>query len=127
MDGQYYRDIFYDTSTFTLSDKISICKWAKRRSFQFIVDELDCTVSWCRKIVDMSFNDILKKLDDSSHFCIIHRKGYEYKKNVGNRCWNLEISFRTMGKFDFKDYFLWIYCDEKYVPDIIKKFKLEEM
>jgi len=41
--------IFYDTRELTLSDKIKIIQEAKRISYKWWVDKLDCTISWTRQ------------------------------------------------------------------------------
>lgn len=125
---EYQHDIFYDAYQRPLKEKVEICNWAKERCFNWRVDELDCSKSWARKQVDMSYEDIMNKLDDDAHFVVIHRKGFENMKNKPREYmgeWCLEVGFRTGGSAI--DYFLWIYCKEELVHEIIKQFKLEKL
>jgi len=120
--NEYFPDVFYDVSKLTLQDKISILQDAKDKCISWNVDILDCNKSWARQYIDMSWEDIVKKLDDSSHFVIIHRRGYvEWKKFPDRYRWCLEIGFST---YHSPSYFLWIYINEDELYWFINKYKL---
>ena len=63
----------------------------------------------------MSFEDILKKLDSSCHFFIIHRRGHSTPPF-------LEIGFKTMKE---RTYFLWIRCSDEHVSFFVDKYLLK--
>jgi hypothetical protein len=116
----YYNDIFYDVYSLDFETKKEIINWSFKNKKYWSVDKLDCSVSFARKKVEMSFEDILNKFNNSSHFIVIHRRGYVDRKED----WKLEIGFRTM---ESPDYFLFIWCDEKLVGDLEKKFNLKKL
>lgn len=91
---------------------------AKEQSYEWRVDVLDCDKSYSRQRIEMSFEDILKILDSSSHFFIIHRRGYS------NWDFHIKIGFRSMTAID---YFLWIHLKEDKLPDLIEKYNLKSM
>ena len=109
---KYQQHQFYNTNDLSLSEKRVILREAKEKCFKWWVDDLP---GMARRKIEMSFKDILKKLDSSCHFVIIHRKGYSDP-------WFLEIGFTTMKE---KTYYLWICCDEEHIPFFIKKYKLK--
>lgn len=119
----YLQDEFYDTDELTLDQKRKLLEDAKKVSLSWNVDVLDCRKSWSRETIEMSFEDILKKLDDDSHFVFIHRKGFvgtNGKPLPGE--YQLEIGFRTMrGE---PDYYLFIFCDQKKLSRFITKYHL---
>lgn len=97
----------------TIEQRRKICALAKEECRRWWVDKLDCSVSIARQLVEMSFEDIMAKLDERCHFVIIHRNtwGDDY----------LEIGFSTIGKEPA--YFLWIILD----PEYLDWAKLEEL
>ena len=72
---EYYQNIFYNTDNLSLSIKTEICDWAKERCFEWWVDELDTNKSFARQKVKMSYEDIMKMLDNKCHFVVIYRRG----------------------------------------------------
>lgn len=106
------KDIFYNVSELTLRQRINVMKLAKEKANKWWVDELDCTNSFQRQKIDMSFEDIIKKFKEKSHFVIINRHG-EYG----------EIGFCTLKELD---YFLWINISIEILEEIIKKFNLKK-
>ena len=129
----HHQDIFYDTSKMGIRMKKTILKDGKSKATAWRVDILDCSKSWQRKQIDMSFEDIMKKLDKTSHYTIIHRRGYESWKDhrifpsdkMSISRWKLEMGFCTMGVGP--DYFLWIDLDESFIPYFVKKYNLKTM
>ena len=113
----YEPDIFYDINRLSLKRKEVLLREAKKLSFKWWVDTLDCTKSMSRQSVDMSFDEAMKMLRGS--LCVfIHRRGYEDWK------WYLEAGFRTMRS---PDHFLWIDVDQKEIEGLVKKYKLKKM
>ena len=100
----------YNTRTLSLDEKWSICHKAKEKCDRWWVDILDCSKSYCRQTIEMSFDDIMAKLNQKCHFTIIHR-------NVAPENY-LEVGFSTMN-VDV-DYFLWIHLDIKYLDEFVK-------
>jgi hypothetical protein len=111
----YKPDTFYKTEHLNIDEKKELLSWSKDKSFKWWVDKLDVSESWARQKIDMSYNEVITKLDDSCHFVVIHRKGY-------NEHYYLEVAFCTLAKKP--EYYLWINCEEKYVKEIVQKFKL---
>ena len=106
------RDIFYDVKNLSLKDRRNLMKLAKAYSLEWWVDELDCSKSFTRQKIDMSFEEVLKKFKLSSHFIVVIRNG-EYG----------EIAFSTLKE---PDYFLWINVSLEIFNEIIKQFKLHK-
>jgi hypothetical protein len=110
-------DDFYNTRKLTVMQKKAICRWAKSVCYSWWVDILDCTKSFARQKIDMSFTEILKKLKRSGHFVIIHRRDIVRYTDEAEY---IEIGFSTMRS---PDYFLWILLNTKYLPEL--KLRLE--
>ncbi len=91
---------FFPVQHLILEQRRAICEKAKEICQHWWVDELDCKKSFIRQKVEMSFDEIMKKFVEGTHFTIIHRKN-----DIEDF---LEIGFRT-GKVT--DYFLWIILD----------------
>jgi hypothetical protein len=119
----YEQDVFYNTQELTLEQKKEILEDARKLSFDWHVDVLDARKSWARQKIEMSFEDILKKLDEYCHFVFIHRKGFlgaSGKALSGE--YQLEIGFSTI--IGDPSYFLFIHCDEKKLSKFLKKYHL---
>ncbi len=117
---EYENHIFYDVKHLSLKEKKKICVDAKKRCYDWRVDILDCNRSWRRQAVKMPFKEILKKLTNSCHFVIIHRRGY--KNDIFNK-WYLEIGFCELS--GNPEHFLWIFCEESEIDYFIKKYNLK--
>lgn len=102
----------YDTHDLTIEQKVDILHRAKAVCYNWWVDILDCSKSFHRQKIEMSFEEIMAKFDDRSFFVIIHRTFHENY---------LEIGFSTM---DTPDYFLWMMLDPKYIPEFTKGVKI---
>lgn len=105
----------YKTHKLTLKQKRDICQRAYKLSFNWWVDTLDCSISICRQKVDMTFEEIMKKLDKTSLFFMMHRNS-----EVENY---LEVGFRT--GIDV-EYFLWLQVDPKFIPELTKEIEMAE-
>jgi hypothetical protein len=111
------RDIFFDVSEMTLEEKKSIIKDAFAVCDNWKTDVLDCSVSFTRQSIDMTFDETLDLLDDSCHFVVINRKGYS-ERFCG------EIGFCTMDIG--KNIFLFIYTSEEALEQLVSKHKLKK-
>jgi hypothetical protein len=112
----YENDIFYDINDLPFDKIVELLKEAQKMSYEWWVDILDVNVSFSRKRTDMSFEDVMKRIDNSTHFVFIHRRGYPDWEHY------LEIGFRTM---EAKDHFLFIHVDEEKLKYFINKYNLE--
>ena len=99
----------YETQNLTLEQKRNICQFAYENCFNWWVDILDCSISFCRQRIDMTFEEAMKKLDETSLFFMIHR-------NLDPEN-HLEVGFRTGASVE---YFLWLQVDPKYIPELTK-------
>ena len=54
----------FDVRQLTVAEKRDLCTRAKAICKRWWVDELDCTKSMSRQIIEMSFDNILQKLDE---------------------------------------------------------------
>jgi len=111
----YNQDIFYDINRLSLKKKEALLREAKDKSIRWWVDSRDCAKLLYRQTVEMSFDEVMKKMPGA--LCVfIHRRGYE------NWEWYLETGFRTMTS---PDYFLWIDTNQKEIDRLVKKYKLK--
>lgn len=113
------QDIFFDTSKMTLEEKKNLMRDAFAVCDSWMTDILDCSVSWARQRIDMSFDEALDLLNNACHFVVINRKGYP-ERFCG------EFSFSTIRPND-ADYFLFIYTSEEALTQLVNKYKLEKV
>lgn len=123
-DNNYEPDVFYNIQELTLEQKKEILKDARDLSFNWHVDVLDAKISWARQKIEMSFEEILEKLDDKCHFVFIHRKGYRGEGMSFRGEYQLEIGFATI--IGDPSYFLFINCDEEKLSLFLTKYHLEK-
>jgi len=120
-DNIYLQDIFYNTGDLSYESKIEILEWSKKHSYKYHVDVLRGN-NVARQETEMDFDEGMQYFTDDSHFVVIYRRGYEnWNTPESWNKWKLQVGFRTMKG---TDYFMFIYCDEKYVDEIVKKFNL---
>jgi hypothetical protein len=117
---EYLHDIFYDAYDLPLERKREILNRARELSYKVRVDKLDCSVSFARQKTDMSYEEVLKKLDDECHFVVIHRRGYT---RDGDGEYG-EIGFRAMRGID---YFLWINLTVSDLNTLVNEFNLKPL
>ena len=113
------RDIFYDTRDLSLEQKIAILKDCKEICFRWWTDKLDCSVSFARQSIDMTFEEIMEKFDKKAHFVVIDRAFFPIDKKK-----HFEIGFSTMSGID---YFLFLWVENDKMPMIIEKYNLKPM
>ena len=111
------QDIFYRVYGMSLKTKKNLLEDAKKLSFEWWVDILDCSKSFARKKINMSFKEIMSKLSQKSHFVVINRKERGQEKEYG------EIGFSTM---TFQpEHFLWVYISKKDLDKLVSEYKLD--
>ena len=99
---------FYETSNLSLDEKLNLFRKAKEKCVHWWVDVLDCSKSFARQRIEMSFDDILQKLNDDAYVTVIHRRN-----PVGTTEY-LEIGFGTMTSLN---YFLWVILDIEHLEE----------
>lgn len=123
----YKPDIFYDLSHLSLEQKKELMQYARSISFDWWVDKLDVGEHWRRQTIEMDFENVLEKCDESTIFNVIHRRGTEEWKNVKpifrHRNWVVEVGFTTMTPIS---YYLWININEDKLDNIVNKFNLNK-
>lgn len=124
---KYKPDIFYDLSHLSFDEKVGLLKYSKSICNDWWVDKLDCSESFGRQTIDMDFDEILEKCNESCIFNVIYRRGMEEWKDTKSifrtQNWAIEVGFTTMESIS---YYLWIYIDENKLDEIIEKFNLKE-
>ena len=109
------RDIFYDIHKLTLSVKTDILIDAFSVKDDWWVDELNCSKSFCRKKIQMSYDETMKMFNDSCHFVVIERRKILYN-DYG------EVGFSTLLS---PSHFLWIILSVDKLNEIVLKYKLK--
>lgn len=119
-----YSHLFYNKLDLDLDTKIEILEYSKSKSYDWWVDELDCSKSWSRVKVEMSFDDIMDLFDSKCHFSIIHRRGYKPKSEDLDDVWRWygEVGFCTM--VEGVNHYLWLKISEDDLGKLVKDFNL---
>jgi len=117
---RFGESVFYNTRGLSIAEKSTLLNDCKDVSYEWRADILDCSVSMSRKKIDCSFEDILKRLKESTHFVVIDRG--TWGSPIGEDREHFEIGFRTMDSS--VDYFLFIEVDSENMPPIIDKYNL---
>ncbi len=99
---------FFSTNGLSFEQRKELLIIAKEKSYNWWVDILED--SFYRKRIDLPFEKIIEKFDNTCHFHIVHRNN-----NLENY---LEIGFSTLKS---PDYFLWILLDVELIPFIESK------
>ena len=115
----FNQHIFYDVHALNVNVKQQIIMTAKNLASKWWVDKLDCKQSFARQTTDMSFDNIMKKFNNKTHFIVIHRRGHENP-------WHGEIGFSTRN-INEPDYFLWVLINEKNLYKIVEQYQLKKM
>ncbi len=115
---KYLTDIFYEVNLLTTKQKKEICQFAYDNNIDFWVDWKDAE-HWVRQRIEMSFEEIMRKLNRKCHFVIIHRRGYRPHEFCG------EVGFCTM--ITKVDYFLWLNITEDRLGKLVEMFDLKIM
>lgn len=100
--------IHYNTTRLHPKEKVDLLNRAYALCTTWWVDILDCSKSFRRQRIDMSYEEIMSKYTGSD-LHVIHR----CLKGVEN---HLEVGFRIFD--DTCDYFLWLILDPVHIPEI---------
>ena len=120
MGDQHFQSLFYRVPSMEVMREV--LEYARTLPHTFKVDILDCNKSFSRERVNMSWEDIMEKLESNCHMVIIHRRGYEsWKTSSGEGTWCGELGFST---YYSPSYYLFVYISEKDLDKVIKKFGL---
>jgi hypothetical protein len=112
-------DTFYNIRELSLAQKTAIIKDCKEICFHWWTDKLDCSVSWARQRIDLTFEEIMAKFDNSAHFVVIDRKFHMLDEKK-----HFEIGFSATSVID---YFLFIWVEDEKMQTIIEKYNLKPM
>lgn len=110
-------DKFYNIHKLSLQEKKNLINDCKSICYDYWIDKLDCNVSWARQRTDLSFEDIMKKCNEGTHFVVIDRDYYPIDEKK-----HFEVGFRVMSNID---YFLFMWIEDDKMPSIIQKYNLE--
>lgn len=104
------NDVFLDLNQKSKQEKEKIFKKAYSFCFEWWVDILDCQISSFRKRINMTFDDAILNLNESSSYFFVIRFPPSLEKPY------IELGYRTMTSVDYS---LWINVNIKY----LEKFK----
>lgn len=90
-----------NTSGLSLDEKRELLIRSRAKCFEWWVDILDCSKSFARQRIEMTFDEILAKLTTKCHFTVIVR-------DLPNK--HIEVGFSTMNVVS-PNYYLWINLD----------------
>jgi hypothetical protein len=109
------QDVFYHgVGQLSLEQKRALFEAAKASSSRWWADILDCSKSFARQRIELTWEEALGKLDQESMVSVIARVDAPFKPH-------LEVSYRAMTT---PDYFLWVLVPKAKAAAILKKFKL---
>jgi len=112
-------DTFYNTQNLNLEQKVALLDDCKAVCFHWRVDKLDCSVSFRRERVEMTFEEIKQKLTEASHFVVINRDFYMMDEKK-----HFEVGFCTLTKIE---YFLFMHVEDEKMFPIIEKYGLSPL
>lgn len=104
----------------SLKKKEQLLREAKDLSNKIFIDEKD--ERYKRVPSELSFEDMIKKMDKTSHYVFIERKVLPLAESP-----YLEVGFCTMGAPFPGDWFLFIYLDHSHLWHFVDKYKLTPM
>ncbi|WP_280746366.1 MULTISPECIES: hypothetical protein [unclassified Parabacteroides] len=113
-------DTFYNTRSLPFAQKIELLKECRNICQTWWVDKLDCSISFARQRIDISFEEIMEKFSDSAHFVVIDRKFHPLDEVK-----HFEIGFSAMTSPI--DYFLFIWVEDEKMPEILRKYNMNLM
>lgn len=106
---------FYNTSGLTIETKVDLLKSAKELSRRWWVDVLNMGNAR-RELVEMSFDEMVSKLNNKCHFVVIMRNNPFNDESYG------EIGFSTI--MDNPECFLFIELEFKNMVKILNKYNI---
>ena len=107
------KHVFYSIDDLSIEERTNIINDAFSKKTKWWVD---VNLNITKEKINMSFEDIMKKFDNSCHFVVINRYDVMNYEHYG------EIGFSTIAG---KEYVLWIYITDKDLDDIVKKYNLK--
>ncbi len=116
MSEEIKRDKWYKSNHLSFEEKVQITKDAKKICYKWYVNKLDVSINWSSKAIKMRYATIMKKYASSSHFVLVHRRGY-------NRPFHLEIGWSTIDSGP--RYMLWVLIEQGRIEKFLKEHKLE--
>ena len=126
MNDQHFPSLHYKVPSVEVMREV--LNYARTLSHELKIQILDCNKSFARENIDMSYSDIMERLNENCHMVVIHRRGYESWRFAGNQTspllsgvWCGEIGFNTT---ESPAYFLFISISEKDLEKVVKKFGL---
>lgn len=105
--------MFFNIRDLSLKSKKDLLNQAYAKSSSFWVDHLDCSKSWSRVKVDMSYEEVLVKFEDSSHFTVILRNN------------PMGEVYGELGFVSKDSYYLWIIVPEDKFMQLVSEWKLK--
>jgi len=115
-------NIFFNIMELPIEQRIAVLHDAKDVCETMYVDELSVLKSMRRQRIDMSFEEIIKKVTKNTSFTFVIR--------TDNKKEYLEVGLQTVQldeSFYSKEYFLWIICDIKHAFDLTAKYQLKRL
>jgi hypothetical protein len=117
---KYHKDIFYDTSELSYSDRVSLLNDVYEICNDWWVEQLQ-GFARTEHPVD-SFADAISILTKDSVLNVIHRRGYEDMPSIfRNKGWSVEVSFEE------KDFYVWVYADQQHIETITQKYDIHAL
>lgn len=113
---EHKHHVFYKIEDLSFDKRVGIINKAKKVSTKWWVDKLDCSISFSRQRVEMSYEDIMKQFTNDCHFVIIERRGY-------NDPYHGEVGFVTTSGVS---HYLWIYLTSEDLFIIVDEYNLEK-
>lgn len=105
--------MFFNIHELSLKEKKELLNQAYEKSSSFWVDHLDCSKSWSRVKVDMTYEEVVKKLEHSSHFTVILRKN------------PMGEVYGEVGFVSNDSYYLWIILPEDKFMELVSDWNLK--
>lgn len=90
---------------------------AKAVCFRWWADILDCSRSFHRQPIDISFEDMLEKHTDRAFFSVLYRDSYVDDPNDVH----IEVAFSTMTQ---PDYFMWVLVECEVAKPILDNYRV---
>ena len=112
--------VFYKTNSLGIDEKKAMLRDCMEISYAWWADRLDCSVSYARQKYECSFEEILERLKEGSHFVVINRGTWGDVRFEETE--HFEIAFRTLELP--VDYFLFIEVESEKMPPILEKYRL---
>jgi hypothetical protein len=125
-------DSFYILPKNSITKVREILLWAHKNGLKTEVDQLDCSVSWCRTHSDKAFEEVMKLLDKNAvgFFRVVFRRQWNPwliltdKSSEPREIVEIFIRNINVGKVE---YFFFIYLEPEKLEYLKEKYKLVEL